>query len=72
MAALIHNLCTKYKLVFSVTLSLLYSREKESIHWVGGFVGIRAGLDAVVKRKSLTVDRNRTAIFRSVAYLCTY
>lgn len=35
-------------------------------------VGLRAGLDAVVKRKSLALDRNRTAVFRPIAYLYTY
>jgi hypothetical protein len=34
----------------------LYPQERApGTHWIGGYVGLRAGLDDVEKRKSLTI-----------------
>jgi hypothetical protein len=43
---------TRWKLVVSFTLRSLCPRERvPATHWIGGWVGPRASLDAVVKRK---------------------
>jgi hypothetical protein len=42
---------------------------EENIHWIGGLVCLRAGLDAVFKREFLALDRNQTAVFRLAALL---
>jgi hypothetical protein len=41
-------------------------------HWIGGWVGPRAGLDTVEKRKSLTPVGNRTPVVQPVAYSSRY
>jgi hypothetical protein len=38
-----------------------------STHWVGGWLGPRAGLDAVEKRKIPATARNRNPAFQPVA-----
>jgi hypothetical protein len=35
--------------------------------WKGGWLGLRASLDAVTKRKTFTPSRNRTSVVRCVA-----
>jgi len=51
---LIPNLGTGRRCVFSFTPWPLYCREKApGTHWIGGWVGLIAGLDAVAKRKNL-------------------
>jgi hypothetical protein len=41
-------------------------------HWIGGWVGPRAGLDAEAKRTILAPACNRTAVVRRVAYYIIY
>jgi hypothetical protein len=36
-------------------------------HWIGGWVGLRAGLDAVVKKKFPTPTGTRTPIIQPIA-----
>jgi hypothetical protein len=44
-------------------------RRGPSIHWIGGWVGPRAGLDAVEKKKkSLATAGNRTTAVQPVAH----
>jgi hypothetical protein len=38
-----------------------------STNWIGGWVGPRAGLDAVKKKKNLTPARQHTLAFQPVA-----
>jgi hypothetical protein len=43
-------------------------------HWIGGWVGLRAVLDAVVKRKIPSLRREskpRTPLIQAVAQRCT-
>jgi hypothetical protein len=48
----IFDLGTRWRWVVSFTSQLLYHQRKSRwYHWIGGWVGPRAGLDAVVKRK---------------------
>jgi hypothetical protein len=45
------NLGTRWRWVVSFTLRPLYLQEEASCtHWIGGWVGTRAGLDAVTRR----------------------
>jgi hypothetical protein len=45
----------------------LYPRGKDpGIHWIGGWVGPRAGLDAGARRKILCPVGDRTPIVQSV------
>jgi hypothetical protein len=64
---------TRWRWVVSVTPRQLYPRERApGTHWIGGWVGPRAVLDAVVKRKipSPRQESNSTApIFQPVAQL---
>jgi hypothetical protein len=57
------------------TLRPLYPRERApDTHWIGGWVGSRTVLEAVVKRKipSLLRESNpRTPIVQPVAQRCT-
>jgi hypothetical protein len=54
MAPLILSLSTRWRWVASFTLRLPYPPEKNpDIHWKGGWVGLRAGVDVFEKRKSL-------------------
>jgi hypothetical protein len=54
------NLRTEWRLVVSFMTQPLYPRRKE-FHWTGGWMGPRAGMDMVPKRKALaengTLDR---------------
>jgi hypothetical protein len=53
IAARILNLCTRWRRVISFTPLLLYSPGKApGSHGIRGWVGPRAGLDAVAKRKN--------------------
>jgi hypothetical protein len=52
IAPLILDLGTRWKWVVSFTPGRFAPRERApGTHWIGGWVGPRAGLDAVVKRK---------------------
>jgi hypothetical protein len=52
VAPRILDLGTRWRWVVSFTPRPLYPRERApSTHWIGGWVGPRAGLDAEVKRK---------------------
>jgi hypothetical protein len=55
------NLDTKWRGVARFTLPPIYSKERApSTHWIGGWVGPRAGLEASEKKKSCTaVNRFR-------------
>jgi hypothetical protein len=59
---------TRWLRVVSVTLRSLYSQgEAPGTHWIGGWVGPRAILDAMMKRKFLSLRREsnpRTPIFK--------
>jgi hypothetical protein len=46
------HLGTSWRVMVSFTNRPLYPRERDpGTHWIGGCIGPRAGLDAVVKRK---------------------
>jgi hypothetical protein len=46
----------------------LYLREKDpGTHWIGSWVGLRAGLDIVARRKSFASAENRTPVFQSLS-----
>jgi hypothetical protein len=46
------HLGTRWRFVVRFTPRLLYPQEKSPVtHWIGGWVGLRAVLDAVVKRQ---------------------
>jgi hypothetical protein len=48
--------------------SVCTSGERSSdTHWIGGWVGRRASLDAVAKRKIRTFAENRTPVVQPVA-----
>jgi hypothetical protein len=50
----------------------LYSQGKNpGTHWIGGWVGLRAVLDAVVKRKIPSPCRDSNLIIQPVAQRCT-
>jgi hypothetical protein len=52
IAQWILDLGTRWKWMVGITPRPLFFQEKSpGIHWIGGWVGSRAGLDAVVKRK---------------------
>jgi len=54
--------------VVNFTLRPLYPEERVPVtHWIGGYVGHRAGLDTVAKRKVPVPAENRTPVFQSVA-----
>jgi hypothetical protein len=71
MAPRIHDLGTRWRWVVSFTPRPLYLRERgPGTHWIGGWVGPRAILDAVVKRKIPTPRREsnpKTPIVQPVA-----
>jgi hypothetical protein len=69
------DLGTRWRWVVSFTPRSLYPPRKiPSIHWIGGWVGPRAVLDAVVKRKipiPLQESNPRTLIVQPIAQRCT-
>jgi hypothetical protein len=68
------NLCTRGRWVVSFTPRPLYPRERDpGTHWIGGWVGPTAVLDAVVKGKIPSPRREsnpRTPIVQPVAQRC--
>jgi len=48
--------------------ALLPGKEPPGTHWIGGWLGLRAGLDAVVKRKYPSPYRDLTPIIHPVAH----
>jgi hypothetical protein len=53
------NLSSRWRLVVSFTSRPLYPGETATgTRWMGGWVGSRAGLDVVEKRKSVASARN--------------
>jgi hypothetical protein len=71
IAPCILDLGTRWRWVVSLTPRPLYPRERApGTHWIGGWVGPRAGLDGVVKRKIPSPRREsnpRTPIVQPVA-----
>jgi len=61
------NLSTRWKWVVNFTSWPLYLQERTpGTHWRRGWVGTRAGLDRVAKRKILTLARNLTPIVQPI------
>jgi hypothetical protein len=57
VAPRIRDLDTRWRQMLSFTPQLLYRREGAPVmHWIGGWMGPRFGLDKVVKRKIPTPD----------------
>jgi hypothetical protein len=53
--------------VLSFTLSRVTPRGRAlGVHWIGGWVGPRAGLDAAEKRKSLAPAGNQTSAVQPI------
>jgi hypothetical protein len=60
------DLGTRCRWVVILTLLLLYSWERAPCtHWIGGWVGPRAGLDAVEKRRVLPLRGIEPGLFSS-------
>jgi len=50
----------------------LYPRERTpGTHWIGGWVGLRAGLDTEARGKSFASAGDRTLVVQSVVRHCT-
>jgi hypothetical protein len=48
-------------------MAVSFTHLAPGIHWVGGWIGPRAGLEAVEKRKIFSPTGNQTPVFQAVA-----
>jgi hypothetical protein len=55
--------------VINFTAQPIYPRKKPGTYYIGGFLGTRAGLNAVEKRRSLTPAEKRTPAVQTVTKL---
>jgi len=58
IALRILNFSTRCRSVVSFMPWLLHPTKRTDTHWIGGWVGSRAGLDVVVKKKIPVPSRN--------------